>query len=376
MTNQDILRITLEQQAIDNSCSPEDFLKKENVVVISKPHETARRYLNLPFFCDLTTYGSNVVASVDDRVYDFVKEYINAQPAEHCLQTPSIAQLAAQFSKYGFMPCFQAEYWLPDMRVLHELPCPYPVKILEPADFVDLYLPEWGNALSEKRKHLDMLAVGAYDDDKLIALAGCSAVCDTMWQIGIDVLPEYRRKGIASALTAKLALEIVERGKVPFYCCAWSNMGSARNAIASGFRPAWAEHTAISREKVIEMLPLKNHVHNITSDFWSTLDTLIADSELVIDRPKGTKHPRFDFIYPLDYGYLKNTFSMDGDGIDVWRGSLPDAGCDSIICTIDTLKRDSEIKVLLGCTEDEKDEILRFHNDSQYMKGLMIRREL
>jgi RimJ/RimL family protein N-acetyltransferase len=41
MTNQDILRIALEQQAIDNSCLPEDFLKDENVIVISKPHEQA-----------------------------------------------------------------------------------------------------------------------------------------------------------------------------------------------------------------------------------------------------------------------------------------------------------------------------------------------
>jgi inorganic pyrophosphatase len=110
------------------------------------------------------------------------------------------------------------------------------------------------------------------------------------------------------------------------------------------------------------------------NDFWTALDTFIADSELVIDRPKGTKHPRFDFIYPLDYGYLKNTVSMDGGGIDVWRGNLPDAVCDAIICTIDTLKRDSEIKILLGCTEDEKDEISRFHNDSPYMKGLLIQR--
>jgi inorganic pyrophosphatase len=112
------------------------------------------------------------------------------------------------------------------------------------------------------------------------------------------------------------------------------------------------------------------------SNFWSSLNALIADSELVIDRPKGTKHPRFDFIYPLDYGYLKNTASMDGGGIDVWRGSLPNAVCDEIICTIDTFKCDSEIKILLGCMEDEKDEILRFQNDTQYMKGLMIRREL
>jgi GNAT superfamily N-acetyltransferase len=350
MTNKDILRVALEQQAIDSNCAPEDFLKKENVVVLTKPREGARRYLSLPFFCDLVTYGSNVVASVDERVVDFVKKYVNAQPPEHCLETPSIEQLSAEFSQYGFMPCFQAEYWLPDMRRLQELPCPYPMKTLEPSDFTPLYVPQWKNALSEKRKHLDRLAVGAYDGDKLIGLAGCSADCDTMWQIGIDVLPEYRRRGIASALTAKLALEILARGKVPFYCCAWSNMGSARNAIASGFRPAWAEHTALSREKVIEMLPLKDHIDKANDEgFWLALDKLLS---------------------------LKDTASTDGGGIDVYRGSLPNAVCDAILCTVDTLKRDSEIKILLGCTEAEKQELLRFHNDSQAMKGIMIQREL
>jgi len=64
----------------------------------------------------------------------------------------------------------------------------------------------------------------------------------------------------------------------------------------------------------------KNVLHK--DGFWSAVDTLIAKPEIVIDRPKGTKHPRFDFIYPLDYGYLKDTTSHDGGGIDVWRGSL------------------------------------------------------
>jgi inorganic pyrophosphatase len=109
-------------------------------------------------------------------------------------------------------------------------------------------------------------------------------------------------------------------------------------------------------------------------DFWLAIDTLVATSELIIDRPRGTKHPRFDFVYPLDYGYLKDTASPDGGGIDVWRGSLPDAACNAIICTVDTLKRDSEIKILLGCTEEETDVILRFHNDSRYMKGILLRR--
>lgn len=112
----------------------------------------------------------------------------------------------------------------------------------------------------------------------------------------------------------------------------------------------------------------------MSNGFWSAIDKLIAESEISIDRPKGTKHPRFDFTYPLDYGYLKNTSSMDGGGIDVWCGSLSNAVCDAIICTVDLLKRDSEIKLLIGCTEVEKQTVFAFHNDSEYMKGIIIRR--
>ena len=89
-----------------------------------------------------------------------------------------------------------------------------------------------------------MLGVGAYDDGKLIGLAGCSADCENMYQIGVDVLPTYRRQGVAAAVTSRLALEILNLGKVPFYCAAWCNVKSARNAIKCGFRPAWVELTA------------------------------------------------------------------------------------------------------------------------------------
>ena len=146
--------------------------------------------------------------------------------------------------------CFMAEYFLPDVNALRPLDCSYELRILTQEDFSELYLPEWSNALCEKRKVLDVLGVGAYDGERLVGLAGCSADCDTMWQIGIDVLPEYRRRGIASALTSRLAIEILNRGKVPFYCAAWCNVKSVRNAIKSGFRPAWVEMTAKSSDTV------------------------------------------------------------------------------------------------------------------------------
>ncbi len=108
--------------------------------------------------------------------------------------------------------------------------------------------------------------------------------------------------------------------------------------------------------------------------FWNALDELVNSSEIVIDRPKGSAHPRFpDFIYPVDYGYLKNTASMDGAGIDVWLGS-GEKRIDAVMCIVDLMKRDSEIKILIGCTEEEKTEIYRTHNETQYMKGVLIRR--
>ena len=110
-------------------------------------------------------------------------------------------------------------------------------------------------------------------------------------------------------------------------------------------------------------------------EFWNAIDKLVAESEIIIDRPKGTVHPKYpDFVYPVDYGYLKNTTSMDNAGIDVWVGSDSSQMIDAIMCTVDLLKRDSEIKILIGCTEAEKELVVRTHNESQYMKGILIHR--
>ncbi|HIQ74825.1 MAG TPA: inorganic pyrophosphatase [Candidatus Cottocaccamicrobium excrementipullorum] len=115
-------------------------------------------------------------------------------------------------------------------------------------------------------------------------------------------------------------------------------------------------------------------MNTIIDEFWQALDSLAASSEVVIDRPKGTAHPNYtDFIYKVDYGYLKNTSSMDGGGIDVWIGS-GDKKIDAIMCIVDLTKRDSEIKILMGCTEEEKQIIVQTHNRTPYMKGILIRR--
>lgn len=253
MNNKEILEIAMRQSAIDANCEAKDFCKSENVIVLSKTNENARKYLELPFYCNLVSYGNNIVASVDPEIRDVISVYINKYSNEHCFETPNMHVLNDELQKKGKRVCFMAEYFLPDMNVMKPLPCDYNIKILDENQFEDLYKPEWSNALCEKRKHLDVLVVAAYDNDQIIGLAGCSADCETMWQIGIDVLPEYRKQGIASALTSRIAIETLKRGKVPFYCAAWSNIKSVRNAIKSGFKPAWVEMTAKSMEYVSEL---------------------------------------------------------------------------------------------------------------------------
>lgn len=253
MTNQEIMDIALQQSAYDCNCNAADFIKEENMIVRSRENNRARKYLPLPLECDLVSYGNNIVAQVSERLAGVVAAYLDKFQVARCFETPNLHVLNEALQQFDLKVCFMAEYFLPDVTQLKELNCRYDIKILHREDLADLYTGEWDNALSRERRELDILGAGAYAQGRLVGLAGCSADCEEMYQIGVDVLPAYRRQGIASALTSRLALEILALGKVPFYCAAWSNIRSVRNAIRSGFRPAWVELTARSREFVDSM---------------------------------------------------------------------------------------------------------------------------
>lgn len=108
--------------------------------------------------------------------------------------------------------------------------------------------------------------------------------------------------------------------------------------------------------------------------FWEHLDQLLAASTVVIDRPHGAAHPRYpEMIYPLDYGYLQGTTSVDGGGIDVWVGESGIQPPNAVILTVDLLKKDAELKIMLGCTPEEKQRVLDFLNGSS-MRATLIER--
>ncbi len=90
------------------------------------------------------------------------------------------------------------------------------------------------------------------------------------------------------------------------------------------------------------------------SNYLLALQSVVDASTVKIDRPKGSAHPRYpDYIYPLDYGFLDGSQSQDGDGIDVWCGSGDITKISGVLLIADPVKKDSEIKILLGCNYEE-----------------------
>lgn len=109
-------------------------------------------------------------------------------------------------------------------------------------------------------------------------------------------------------------------------------------------------------------------------DFWERIESLLDSSPMIIDRPAGTRHPNYPgVVYPLDYGYLQSVLGGDRLPLDVWRGHLADHLLIGVVCTVDTLERDGEFKLQLGCTDSEIKSIERFHTN-EFMSCIVIRR--
>ena len=107
--------------------------------------------------------------------------------------------------------------------------------------------------------------------------------------------------------------------------------------------------------------------------FWQKLDTLYLSSSLVIDKPKGTVHKRFgNLIYPVNYGYFRD--NSDEEHIRVFRGSLNSSAVEALVVCVDILKKDIEVKLLVGCTEEEELDILEFLNQTDFQKSVILRR--
>lgn len=109
--------------------------------------------------------------------------------------------------------------------------------------------------------------------------------------------------------------------------------------------------------------------------FWQKLDTLIFSLEYKKVRSVGDVHPQYsNLVYPIEYGYLVDTDQEGAVVSKVFKGSLSSRKIESIIVGVDILQKGMDIKLMVGCTQEEEMTCLEFLNQTAFQKTILIRR--
>ena len=238
------------QLALDFNCEPGDFDREENVITPAAALEGRRRFSDKPFFLQMATFGTGAVISAEERLHPWLREWAKEKRGAWLFEQQNFYLLERELRKYGFR-----------MAQTHHMFAPKPertgiktdlrVRWLEQEDIAPFYgREEFPNAICARfhPERPDVLAVVALEGEEIMGMAGCSADTPEMWQIGIDVLPPYRGRGVGKALVALLRDEAFRRGALPYYGTSLSNIASWRVALASGFLPTWVEAEAREAE--------------------------------------------------------------------------------------------------------------------------------
>lgn len=235
------------QLAIELNCEPGDFFRADDLLTEAAANEGRRVYISKKPFLQMTTFGGNIVITADPVLHGYLRGFMGGETHGHWLfSVPNFVKLNAELNKYGY-----------ELTQTHHMLLPY--RDVQPRGdlkvkwfFDDEILPfygdkRFGNALCPEptAERPDRIAVCAYDGDTIMGMAGCSEDASHLLQIGIDVSPEYRSRGIGTALVTMLKNKIIERGELPFYGSAMGNYHSQAIAVNSGFKPAWIDIEAV-----------------------------------------------------------------------------------------------------------------------------------
>ena len=231
MNDQDVIRAVREQLAIDLNCSPSDFSGEGFVFCEAIDHPDRRPLPRAATHFQMLTMGGATIVSATKDILPAMQEMLHDKSRDEAFAMPFVITTSHYF------------YYLPGRARVLAVPEQVELTLIEKPFITELYsVPgNFKNALQYDPNHArpDVLAFTATIDGVVAGMAGASEDCSMLWQIGIDVLPDYRQMGLASLLTNRLANEILKHQKVPYYGTSSSNIASLRTALSAGFTPAW-----------------------------------------------------------------------------------------------------------------------------------------
>lgn len=240
-TKTEILDIAKKQLAIDYNCNPLDFSKGCNTITKNQFKEGSRINDSNGCFLKIICIGGHAVISADEKIKSWVEEKLLLSDASWLFDFGNLRVIDNKLKEFGHEIDEMPHYYLPNPVVTNVEPITI-VKWFEQDEILQFKGDKrFNEAFIFSDDCPDILGVAAFDGDNIVGMAGASKDSGKLYQIGVNVLPEYSGKGIGTNLVTLLKQEILKRGKIPFYGTSVSHIISRNTAIKAGFFPAWAE---------------------------------------------------------------------------------------------------------------------------------------
>ena len=241
--------------AADFACEESDFDKEGITFCLAKELEGARRFPLPEKFLAVVTMGRGVVVSCSADRLHWARTNLKSRSPEALFYALAIARMekyVARDRQTMFGPelkyiCTQ------DSLQPYRLDGEIAVDLIQEESIKQLYGNNlFPNALGRRYnpQRPRLLGCSAKHNGVTVGLATASADSDSMWQVGIDILRDYRNRGIGKALVSRLTQAVFKVEKLPYYSAGISNISSRRLAISVGYRPAWVEIFSQERSEV------------------------------------------------------------------------------------------------------------------------------
>ncbi|MBD2870971.1 GNAT family N-acetyltransferase [Paenibacillus arenilitoris] len=194
----------------------------------------------------IVTMGRGVVVSCNRERLEWARQALGNEADGQIFAARTVGEISAFVQRDKQLLAGPDQKYVCSSADLKDFPIPDGINLVtyKDNDIVGLYRhAAFKHALSFRSDSArsDRIATVAERGGTIIGIAGASEDCGRMWQIGVDVLPEYQGMGIGKAIVGTLTKAVLNEGIVPYYTTEVGNLRSRQLAASLGYWPAWIQ---------------------------------------------------------------------------------------------------------------------------------------
>lgn len=233
------------QLARDYCCSAEDFFSQKNKATLARIADGQRMFRADADFFKAAAMGQGAVISASNEMLEFSSELAKKYTGAEIFDEKRIWLINRKLAEFNKAITVNSIFYLPATPYKYTARDGFRLRFYEEYEIArELYgVKGFNNALlyRDDKPRRDVLAVCALNGGSVVGMAGASNDSRKFWQIGIDVVPEFRGRGIGSELVSALTQAVFMHGAVPYYSTWSGNIASQNTARRAGYYPVWSE---------------------------------------------------------------------------------------------------------------------------------------